>query len=75
MVLRLPTRGLATAPTEITRFPIMKQSERYLEDVPSAKIIMRIKGEEEKVAAIPPTLKSSLDDKMKRSPTYLIKKR
>jgi hypothetical protein len=42
--------------------------------VPSAIIIIRIKGEEEKVAAISPTLKSSLDDKMKRGPTYLIKK-
>jgi len=38
------------------------------------KIIIGIKGDEEKVAAFPPTLKSSLDDKMKRSPPYLIKK-
>jgi len=44
--------------------------EKYL----VRKIIIKIKGEEEKVATIPPTLKSSLDDKMKRSPTHLIKK-
>jgi hypothetical protein len=42
--------------------------------VPSAEIIITIKGEEGKVAAIPPTLKSSLDEKMKRCPTCLIKK-
>jgi hypothetical protein len=52
----------------------MKQSERNLREVPSAKIIIKIKGKEEKVAAITPTLKSSLDEKMKRSRTYLIKK-
>ena len=66
--------GLVTTPTELTLFTIMKQSERNCGEVPSVKIIIRMKGEEEKVTDVPPTLKSSLDDKMKRSSAHLIKK-